>query len=536
MKKIKFKDLTDADIAKMRDLYFGREKYALSVEKLAINLANEYDVSERTIRKWFSKLNFGEKPEILPEQYEVAKQRKINKKQDKFIITWAQNNTPIHSGFLTNIQAYAEFLSADIHVIAGRYKNPTSVFTDKDSEFWDDKVIPYLDANRHNVHKYLSIMSDIKIQPTATNPMSGLQGMSGINTCIFGAPKTQLEMIPVLEGYKPKMMLTTGSLTKSNYTDSKAGKKGEFHHIYGFTIVEIKDKETFYVRQVTADDKTGSFTDLCYYVNNGSVKKSETIEAIILGDVHYGHHDEELLKLTHEYINKTKPNHVVLHDVFDGDSISHHQIKDPFIQYGKEIDGSNDLSKELENMIYGLKEFENYKNVMIVRSNHDDFLDRWLKNEDWKKQPTPKNSRVYMTLSNLLLEQYELGGDNIKGVIPAIINNTYPNFKTLGRNSSYRVKNWELALHGDVGTNGSRGSIEQFRKLNTKIVVGHSHTPARKDGALSVGTSTKLRVGYNVGPSSWLNTHVIIHNDGKAQHINLIRDINNKMGFTTFDI
>jgi hypothetical protein len=37
-----------------------------------------------------------------------------------------------------------------------------------------------------------------------------------------------------------------------------------------------------------------------------------------------------------------------------------------------------------------------------------------------------------------------------------------------------------------------------------------------------VGTSTRMRVGYNIGPSSWLQSHVIIHKDGRAQHINFI--------------
>jgi hypothetical protein len=216
-------------------------------------------------------------------------------------------------------------------------------------------------------------------------------------------------------------------------------------------------------------------------------------------------------------------------------SINHHEMNDPFVQYAKEMNGTNDLGKELDIMMVGLTAFVNYKNVVIVRSNHDDFLDRWLKNGDWKKQPTYKNSRLYMKLSDLLLEQYEKTPHKVKGVIPALINEKFPKFITLGRSDSYRVKNWELGQHGDYGTNGSRGSLNQFRNLNTKIIVGHYHTPGRKDGALAVGTSTKLRMGYNSGASSWLQSHVIIHKDGRAQHINFVKDSNNKMGFTTFE-
>lgn len=526
-----FNQLTDEQIDRIKSVY--TEQSDMPWEKKAFMLGEEIGVSERTIRKWVSeRLGLKQKPDVEPEQYVKAQQRKFDKTKKRFIITWGQNNTRIHKGFYENIEAYAKEIDADIHIILGRYKNPTSIWTagQRNEETWSDEIIKYADANRHDIHKYVSIMSDVKIQPTATNPMSGMQGMSGINSCIFGSPKVQLEMIPVLESAKSKMMLSTGAVTVKNYTDSKSGKKGEFHHTLGFVVVEIKDKDVFFVRQVTADDKTGSFTDLYYRAEAGKVSKIKSIEAIVLGDVHFGHHDQKVIDTTLSFMDKVKPNHVILHDVFDGDSISHHQMKDPFIQYAKEVNGTNDLNKELDTLMKSLKPFEKHKNVVIVRGNHDDFLDRWLKNEDWKKQPTFKNSRLYMQLSDILLEQYGKGSINVEGVIPALIKQKYPKFITLGRSASYKVKGgWELGQHGDIGSNGSRGSLLQFRRLNTKIVVGHYHSPGRKDGALAVGTSTNMRVGYNLGPSTWLQSHVIIHEDGRAQHINFING-----EFTTF--
>lgn len=529
---MKFKDLSVKDKQRIYDVYHKKDDGPW--EKRAAKLGEHFGVSERTIRKWCAeKLGFKEKVDSEPEQYVKAKEKQHDSEKKRFIVTWAQNNTPVHKKLLRNIEAYASFIDADILVIAGRYKNPTSIWTNnnKNEEHWKKEVEPYLDANRHNIHKFVSIMSDIKVQPTAVNPMTGMQAISGVNSCIFGSPKVQLEMIPVLEGNRPKIMLTTGAVTMQNYTDAKAGKVGEFHHTFGFAIVEIKDDETFFVRQVTAEDKSGAFTDLIYRVEDGGVSQISSISAAVLGDLHYGHHDQEVIDKTIDFLDKIKPEHVVLHDVFDGDSISHHQMKDPFIQYGKEITGTNDLEKEVNNMLVGLEAFNKFNNVVIVRSNHDDFLDRWLKNEDWKKQPTFKNSRLYMKYSDILLEQYGKDPNNVKGVIPYLINEKFPRFKTLGRSASYRVNGWELGQHGDVGSNGSRGSLLQFRKLNTKIVVGHYHSPGRKDGAIAVGTSTKLRVGYNQGPSSWLQSHVIIHNDGRAQHINFVNG-----EFTTFKI
>lgn len=510
---MKFDELSDEQISKMSEIYWNRD---LTWDQRMQSLSDLIGKSERTIQKWISKLGITEKALTESPQYIRAKERKFDKKKKKFIITWAQNDTPVHEEFVLNMEAYAKEIDADIHVIAGRYKNPTSVFSDRNYDEWSDRIAGYLDANRHEVHKHMWIMSDVKIQPTAVDPMTGLQGMSGINSCVFGSPRVHMETIPVLEGNLPKMMMTTGACTLKNYTDSKSGKKGEFHHTLGFVVIEIKDSNTFFARQVTATDD-GDFYDLYYKVEDGEVSKINTIAAAVLGDLHYGQHDERVISKTLDLFKNLKPDQVVLHDVFDGLSINHHESKDPFIQYQRELDGTNSLKSEVDAMLDGLKSFEQY-NVVIVRSNHDDFLDRWLKGTDWRKASTMKNSIEYMEYSALLLK-----GSAPNGVIPYLINQKYPKYKTLGRSDSFVVNGWELAQHGDVGSNGSRGSLVQFRKLNTKIVVGHYHSPGRKDGALAVGTSTKLRVNYNIGPSGWLQSHVIIHHDGKAQHINFIK-------------
>jgi hypothetical protein len=507
----KFNTLTEKDIEYIKKVY--NDKSNGSWESRAAELGKKFGTSERTIRRWVSeRIGLKEKQDFVPEQYLEAQKRKSDKAKKIKIITWAQNNTPVHDGFYENLEAYAKKHNADIHIILGRYKNPTSVFQDAEQEFWAEEVEKYMDASRHNIHEYVTIMGDVKIQPTAVNPMSGMQALSGVDSCIFGAPKVQMETIPVLEGMKPKMMVTTGAITQRNYTDSKSGKLGDFHHVLGFCIVEIKDKDTFFIRQVTADEKTGAFNDLYYSVNNGKVTKNDTIAAAILGDLHLGEHDDKVINTTFNILlKKLKPRNLVLHDVFNGHSISHHEAKNPFKLYEREQDGSNSVKKELDFMLTWLEKVKDY-NVTIVRSNHDDFIDRWLMNCDWKKNI--KNAKEYIEYSHILL-----CGQAPKGIIPYLINKKFPKMKTLDRTSMFSVKGWELGQHGDCGTNGSRGSLLQFRRLNTKCIVGHYHSCGRKDGAIAVGTSTHLRVGYNQGPSSWIHAHAIVHNDGKAQLI-----------------
>jgi hypothetical protein len=68
--------------------------------------------------------------------------------------------------------------------------------------------------------------------------------------------------------------------------------------------------------------------------------------------------------------------------------------------------------------------------------------------------------------------------------------------------------------------------------LSTKTVTGHSHSIGRIGGAVSVGTSTHLRLDYNIGASSWANAHGIVNRLGKFQHV-VFMHTKNGLEYTT---
>jgi hypothetical protein len=238
---MKFKNLTDEQINSIKEQYYNRVSLNLTVEKLAIKLGDEYGVTERTMRKWFVKLDFKEKTDIEPEQYVKAKERKHDKSKKRFIITSAQSATPVNKKFIKNIEAYAEHINAEILVIPFRYKNPTSVFSSeqREGEWWDDSIIKYLTLNRHDLNKGIAVLSDVPIQPTASNPLLGLEGMTAGHSCVVGHPRLELKTIPVMEGCRPKIMFTTGACTKKNYTESKAGSLSK----YSVSLVVVVDSQ-----------------------------------------------------------------------------------------------------------------------------------------------------------------------------------------------------------------------------------------------------------------------------------------------------
>lgn len=522
MGKVAFKDLTDKDKSYIQTVHADKD---LGWDHRMSILMNRYGISERTVRKWIEKLGFSTYREIENEEIRQGKMREYDRSKKYYIITWAQNATPVHQVFWNNILAYAKHLDADVGVIQGRYQNPTSLWTTNmaNEEWWDEHLHGYLDAGRHNIHSYVDILSDIKIRPTAVNPLTGFEGVSGDRTAILGHPRVHLRSLPVLSGHNKKLLLTTGACTIKNYTDTKAGKKAEFHHTYGFVVLEIKDDLTYYIRQVTADDD-GSFIDLNAKVDNKKVTKVKTCAAYVMGDIHCANVYHPVVEKTMQLFKHIKPKRVVLHDLFDGQSVNHHESRDPIFAYRRYLEGKDIVKNEIE----GLKDFiDQYDliryNPIVIRSNHDMWLERWIKETDWRKNVP--NAETYMQYALLLLQ-----GKAPKGIVPYVLEDHYgPNLTTLGIDDSYKIKGWELGHHGHIGAHGSKGNIEQYRKLNTKVIVGDYHKPARKDGAVGVGTYSKLRMGYNKGASAWMNGGAILHENGKVQHIIFMEDDN----FTT---
>lgn len=521
MGKVKY---TQEQINFVKDLVENGENVTPSAMKMSLEFNLEYNESVgRSFRKIMQKHGVTNNVFKVEDTdvFKEAQNKVFDNTKRRFIVSWAQSDTEVHKDLLKNMESYAKEIDASIHIIAGIYKSPISLKASKDLEkseentklWWAKETLPYLDAARHKIHKHLCILSDVKIQPTASTPLSGMNGITGLESCIIGHPRVHLKSLPVLDGYPNKLILSTGSITLENYTDSKAGKKGEFHHQYGFVIVEL-DGDIFHIRQVVASND-GSFYDLHNFVDKQEIIKHKGAEAIIFGDLHLQDEDIEAVKTSFEIAEKLNVKHnIILHDTLNGTSISPHESKSPFEQLKKEESGLDNLEEELkyvENFFNSKKDC----NFVSVRSNHDIWLDRWLNDVDWRKS---KNKKMYLELA------YNLSIDTEnKGALAMYLKQkNVNNVRCLGINDSYVVLGNELAIHGHQGASGSRGSIVQFKNINTKTITGHSHNPTREDGAVVVGTLTKLRLSYNTGLSSWMQSNAVIFPNGKVQQIHII--------------
>lgn len=513
--KVKFIELNPEQITRLREIYESDSPY---LEKFS-KIYREFGIAQRTANQWFSDLGFvsREAPEL-----EEAKSREIENKI--LFFTSAQNATKINEQMWINMKAYAKYHNAGIHVIPFRYKNPTSTFSDRKHDWWTNDIKQYLDLKRHEVCDNLVILGDLKIQPTAEFPLSGLEALTKGRSAIIGHPKMHLSSTPVLEGEHKQVLYSTGVITEPNYTDSKAGKKGDSHHTFGFVVVEI-DSDDFHIRHVPVEDD-GSFQDLWFSVSDGEVKYTPNIKSLVMGDLHVGDDDPYKVDASIDLSHKLSPEYLVLHDVFNGHSVNHHEDKNGVLKFYRIKNNRHLISTEIEEMV-GMLNFLNQElpktNIVVVRSNHDEFLDRYVLDKNWVNDPA--NADMYAKCLS-----YLLSNEDNKGLIPWFINQELPEIICLGRDQSFRPLAHQLANHGDIGVNGTKGTPLQYSRFAAKQITGHTHCPARINGLMVVGTSTKLRVGYNVGPSSWRHADVIEYNNGNATHI----IYNEKYQFTTF--
>lgn len=443
-------------------------------------------------------------------------------------MTAAQNATPVHGGFHRAREHASNALGAEQIVIPTRYKNATSRWTasQANEEYWHDEVMPYLYNARRQLNPNLMLVGDIPIQPTASSPLTGADGITGALSGIFGHTKLQLRTVATPQGKLPKILTTTGACTVPNYTDSRAGKLGEFHHTLGAVLVEVRGKE-FHMRQINAD-KNGAFIDLDKWYTPDGVQKAPPALALSMGDTHVRAVDPQVVEATFGrggIVEMLDPQVLAWHDLLDGDSINHHHDGNPFLAVQKRYHGLDNAEREVHEAVEFLSMHTKGRKSVVVPSNHDDFLQRWLMRADWRQDPT--NAEFYLQSALAMVRQAKGLSANAEKLsafaywIRTILGER-SDIHVLSNDESYTAAGIELGMHGDHGPNGARGSIKNLRRLGVKSIIGHSHSPGIDEGAYQNGTSTRLRLGYNTGPSSWLNSHTVVYGNGKRCLLNII--------------
>lgn len=363
------------------------------------------------------------------------------------------------------------------------------------------------------------------IKPQAIDPTTGLQRFAQRGrTQIIASPKQFQKPIPHSLKNKPKFLVTTGALTNPNYSNGddnsaerrRLGSIALRDHTFGGLVVEVADDNTFYMRHITSN-RTGSFVDLGKKYDGKEITEAKT-DALVLGDYHCGRSDPAVLEATYKMIRDLKPKRIILHDYFDGHSVSHHAEKEPITQglFQLEDLGHTSLEKELKQCYDELQILSGMTDqVVVVMSNHHEFLWRYLNEGRYVKDK--ENSRFAFKLASYMAER-DLNDPVEHGI--RLMGNLARNIKFLKRTDDYRVRGYQLAAHGDKGVGFGYGSMKSKEEDYGQSISGHVHKAQTMRRTHTVGTMLPLDMFYMRGsPSGWSNSHAPIYENGAVQHL-----------------
>lgn len=461
------------------------------------------------------------------EAFEELK-KKVKKKR-KFILTTAVSGKEIHEGFFDAIKTYEEVEDAMLLIqpcedVASR----ASIFEYELDRRLRDCGFAFKDLYLNN--KFF--LSSIKVSAKQINPLTGLERLAQAKgSMALASPKQYLNFVANSNTKMPRALMTTGAITKSDCSTDKSMSKrtsyiAEFDHKVGAIIVEIEDDRIFHFRQIQASED-GSFYDLGWkYSPDGSVThiseiklgKDEKVVAVF-GDTHVGSHCPDVNECLKEICEEASVSEAMVHDLFDNRFNNHHDVHKPVTRAMISRAGKSSLMYEGQITAEWLNEWsEQLDKLTIVKSNHDEALERYIDEGRWKDDP----ENLYDSLD--LVKVRMDGGDPLQFLINERIGLEQPDkINWLNRDEDYIIAGIELGAHGDKGGNGSRGSLRSIEKAYYKATVGHSHTAGIWREVYQVGTSTKMKLGYNSGPSSWTNTMCLQYPNGQRQLINIIK-------------
>jgi len=441
--------------------------------------------------------------------------RLISKNCKRFVITTAVVGCSIDNNFYDNIKYYCKKNNAELLVLLAADPASVAGWT-VDKKLVDEYIV--FEDTKLNSNLFLST---IKLSAKHIDPITNLGRIGQRHgSFVYASPKQRLKMIPVSNGKLPHAIMTTGSITKPNYKTRKYMSErtayiAEHDHVMGAIIVEIESDRIYHFRQIQSDS-SGSFIDLGNRYHNNKI---ETVnpEVFVLGDWHSGEVDELASKCWKEVTRTLKPKTLIVHDAFNGLSINHHEEGQNILKAKRAANKQLDLLSELAKVAVDLNQWAKLVDkIVVVKSNHDEFLEKYLESGMYVKDP--HNHAISLRLAGAMLA----GEDPLKFGVELTKLKNKDKIKWLKRDEDYKVAKIQLGDHGDKGANGARGSLASLESAYGNCVSAHTHSPEILRGAWRVGTSSNLKMNYNVGPSSWVHTSCLVYPNGMRQLINVI--------------
>lgn len=446
-----------------------------------------------------------------------------------FVFTSALNDAKVDERFLQTLEFYCKTRNAELFIAPLRYSNPTSAlsFAASKNMTWDPRIKPYACKTEVDFGMF-AFCGNLNINATSPNPTGGFQEMSRGKTLIIPHPRMHMEPLASLDSDpKPAVVHSTGCVTQPCYSDSKAGYRASFNHDLSAVVVEL-DGDVFHFTQIEYDGN-GFYDRGDYWEPNQISHFVDSCTGLFMGDIHARFIDPNVKRAVFDGPNsvcaKLKPVAGVFSDLLDFNSATHHDAGQHYNKYAKHHADMDDVQQECDEALR-LVVNSPFREKLIQAANHNDALHKWCQSDiggDYQ------NRKFYHLMNYLIFDSARYGDagaecDNALEIYArlSLSEEELNGVKFLNRSDSHMISGINVSCHGDIGTNGSRGSRRQYAMLDQESAIGHSHSPGILGNCWQAGTFSRLRMGYNKGPSSWMHSMIAIYNNGKRQMLNVV--------------
>ena len=493
---------------------------------------------------------------ILPMPESVSKEldefRFTGELGKKFIVTSAQFGSPLNPLFWKSLQNYAKHVGYTLVVLPIKYGSMKEK-GGRLTSLLPPELKGYVLLEDVNIDGKLNLNATFRMRPTLERFLTPTVCNVGGNVSqIFAGPKLELEFLPRIstrkQNHYPKAVMTTGAVTRPNYSTDNLGQQdrtGQIaseNHCYSAIIVEF-DSDVFHFRQLLAN-RRGEFYDITkdgvvFSTSQGVRKADGEVEAIVCGDWHTGKTEPTVRETTFGkggIVDTLKPKHVVLHDFFDGDSISHHGVHETTrsaymgLQHLQWDSLELELNRSIEELDWIHARVEGQ--LHLIPSNHPEFVVEFINSMRWTKEKPNMyiGAKLFqMMIDDMRKRQPLKVHSRATDPIALYFRERAPYAHIVERQDTFVLpksgKEILLSLHGDVGTRGGpTRSVKDFLKMNIPVYLGHNHSACIYGSVWRVGTSTYRMQFYVSNPATnWTNSHGLIYANGQRQLLNIIK-------------
>lgn len=403
---------------------------------------------------------------------------------------------------------------------------------EKQPMYYDPRLKEYRDklATEFSFNKHLKAI-EAHLNPQQINPLTGIKRLrihryannGGLGeeivrpktSIIVAHSKQMMDVLPTGNDSHPRIIHSTGTITKGSYLRNRVGMIANEDHKLGGLIVEIRG-DVFWLRQVQFDPTNGSFVDLGKRYHADGKVTEERAEAFKMGDLHPGFHHEGALNAIYEIWDMIKPKRIFFEDFFDGASISHH-TENKRLTRAKLPDCFKDLPTEIamaKSVLETIwKKAPKDAELIATASNHPEHVTKYL-DEGRYVRDCQENYRIAHRMIVMALD----GKNPLKEFL-----DPQSRMNWTDENSDYFVEGCQMGAHGHLGIGGARGSIASHEMAYGSSMTAHTHKPGIYHNAWVVGHTTTPRHGYNNGPDNWVLCSGAVYKGGHKQLYMIIK-------------